>query len=103
MDGLTEGRMVHYVLSEWDAKAINEKLDNAIQRGDRDVVGNQAIAGQHVPAVVVRVWSGELGMVNLKCLLDGSTDYWATSRRFHYPAAPGDLFEPQTWHWIEKA
>lgn len=89
MDGLTEGRIVHYVLPNND----------------------------HRPAVVVRVWNKEEGYVNLQVFTDGSNDryaypdvvgsilddidrgiMWVTSV---YP----DLEDkkPNTWHWIEPA
>jgi hypothetical protein len=93
MDGLTEGRKVHYVMPN----------------------------GQHRPADVVRVWNDQ-GMVNLQVQMDGSNDagyteaeraklkdfgidpeqvkhghIWRTSIRFSEEPVPG------TWHWIEKA
>jgi len=88
MEGLTEGRIVHYVLSN----------------------------GQHRPAIVVRNWSnpdipGSDGMANLIVFSDGSNDrgvvggnatdqglFWATSA--HYDA---EGCKHHTWHWIEKA
>jgi hypothetical protein len=86
MEGLIEGRIVHYVLAN----------------------------GQHRPAIVVRNWSnpaipGSDGMVNLIVFADGSNDYeaiqgatelgmfWATS--VHYDPA-GKMHH--TWHWIER-
>ncbi len=100
MQGLTEGRVVHYVLSE----GRNE--------------------GQHRSAIVVRNWSnsdipGSDGMVNLMVFTDGYNDgletvfsseqdktitmrcidlvVWRTS--VHY----SETKEPGTWHWIEAA
>lgn len=88
MEGLIEGRIVHYVLSN----------------------------GQHRPAIVVRDWSnpdlpGSDGMVNLIVFADGTNDmgavggtytaqgiFWATSA--HYSP---DGTEHHTWHWIERA
>lgn len=110
MEGLTEGRIVHYILDDADAKAINQrrkdadlarnqratnKVDAINVQGFQEHVGNQAEAGMHVPMVIVRVWSQETGMVNGKALLDGNDDLWVTSR------ALGD--GPGTWHWIEKS
>lgn len=86
MEGLTEGRIVHYVMPD----------------------------GEHRPAVVVKVWnlSGTPeGYVNLVVLVDGANDLhyaslpnvpdrvtlWETSK--HYSEGK----EPGTWHWIEKA
>lgn len=92
MEGLTEGRIVHFVMPN----------------------------GDHRPAVVVNVWhvSGQCeGYVNLQVFTDGSNDlhglpddfnddaregikrglYWATSKCY------SETKEPNTWHWIEKA
>jgi len=77
MEGLTEGRIVHFVLEN----------------------------GQHRPAIVVKVWNKSTGYVNLQVFTDGGNDgeqyasgqYWATS------VMPSETHEPRTWHWIEKA
>ena len=82
MDGLTVGRIVHYVLSN----------------------------GEHRAAIVVRDWQEPSGSVNLYVFLDGANDtntahgaeyapgvIWATSA--HYDAA-GD--KEHTWHWPER-
>lgn len=80
MDGLTEGRMVHYVL----------------QTGPSD--------GQHRPALVVKVWNKDTGVANLTVFPDwendglfGSGSFWATSVQYSEEPKPG------TWHWIERA
>ena len=92
MDGLTEGRIVHYVLDQGPSK------------------------GEHRPAVVVKVWrvqeqGGEIrppwnGCCNLQVLTDGDGGngndglprlLWQTSVLYDPDGAPG------TWHWIEKA
>lgn len=85
MEGLTEGKIVHYVLSN----------------------------GEHRAAIVVRVFeSGKPhGLANLIVFSDGANDardvsgnvseqglFWATSA--HYDPAGT---EHHTWHWIEKA
>jgi hypothetical protein len=112
MDGLTTGRMVHYVLSYEDAKQINrrrtdsgsihKRMDSGTwPEGAQAHIGNAVDMGEHVPAVIVYVWS-DSGMVNLKCLLDGNDDYWASSIPYESgepPVAPSI----RTWHWIEKA
>lgn len=89
MDGLTEGRIVHFVMPN----------------------------GEHRPAMVVKVWSKEVGRCNLQVFTDGNNDaqvvvasnfaatsqvksglWWQTSIAFDdQDKAPG------TWHWIEKA
>lgn len=81
MDGLTEGRIVHFVTA----------------------------AGEHRPAIVVRVWRDLQerypGYSNLQVFTDGSNDgdwgrpnvVWETS--VAYSEEP----KPRTWHWIERA
>lgn len=90
MEGLTEGRIVHYVLPD---------------NGD----GLCKSVGAHRPAMVVLVcpkeWGYPDGAVNLMVFVDGSNDVqnfkghplWATS--VQYSENP----QPDTWHWIEKA
>lgn len=103
MDGLTPGRIVHYVLSETDVESIDEKRKQANniplpQRvpGVEYTEGNHVEAGQHCAMVIVQVWNTE-GMVNGKVLLDGKDTLWVTSRKY------SDAKEPHSWHWIEKA
>jgi hypothetical protein len=92
MEGLTEGRIIHYVLNEGPDK------------------------GQHRPAVIVRVWRSntpeggskapENGCSNLQVFTDSDADrkyndelppvMWKTSVLYDENCAPG------TWHWIEK-
>lgn len=84
MDGLTEGRMVHFVMGD-DSNHPNS----------------------HRPAVVVNAWGGNPpeGRVNLQVFTDFGNDgkayesgtHWATS--VPYSEDP----KPYTWHWIEKA
>lgn len=88
MDGLTEGRIVHYVLSN----------------------------GEHRPAIVVKVWGSAAcdGYINLQVFTDGANDIdamlsdadetnirsgicWITSVCYDENKAN------HTWHWIEKA
>jgi hypothetical protein len=86
MDGVTEGRIVHYVLNE----------------------GNNI--GAHRPAMIVNSWPDiaqyqDEGRVNLHVFPDFGNDgamynsgsYWATS-------VPNDetTKAPGTWHWIER-
>lgn len=91
MEGLTEGRTVHYVLPDGPN------------------------AGEHRPAIVVKVWRLEdaagtkhppdNGYSNLVVFVDGTNDgvqfggciLWATS--VVYSEEP----IPRTWHWIERA
>lgn len=88
MDGLTEGRLVHYVMPD----------------------------GQHRPAMVVKVWNKQDGYINLQVFTDGSNDTmipdeWENSK----PAIASGIWWRTsilpdetdkaigTWHWIEKA
>lgn len=82
----TVGRIVLYTLNDGDAKAINNARD--CQQGTEPrthfnkhcPAGNHAAAGDVCAAVVVRVFDPSRWTVNLKVLLDGTDDYWATSR-----------------------
>jgi hypothetical protein len=87
MEGLTEGRMVHFVLPD----------------------GNNT--GEHRPAIVVKVWRNgsdtipDDGSSNLQVFTDSLNDgtqyagglVWRTSVSYDEAQKPG------TWHWIEKA
>lgn len=92
LQGLSEGRIVHYVLDAGRSK------------------------GQHRPAIVVRDWKQENGLVQLQVFTDGWNDgfnevhqgehgivtlssnvIWRTS--VHYD----ENHEPGTWHWPERA
>lgn len=88
MEGLIEGRMVHFVLPE--------------NRGYFP-----SVVGEHRPAIVVRVWDAKTGYVNLQVVVDGMNDcpnaklagcplVWETSVVYDEAKAPG------TWHWIER-
>jgi hypothetical protein len=91
MEGLTEGRMVHYVLSEWDESTTVKPAPNQ---------------GEHRPAVVVKVW-GASGTSNLQVFTDSDPKQqtndcrpplmWKTSVVYDETGKPG------TWHWIERA
>lgn len=98
MEGLTEGRIVHYILSEDDAKWI---MKRRAEKGEQS--GNLPWAGQHYPAIVVAVFKNEFGGkedgVNLQVFLDGYDTHWVCSRKFTEP----DQNIQGTWHWIEKA
>jgi hypothetical protein len=82
MQGLVEGRIVHYVLPE------NDGVRNS---------------GRHVPAMIVKVWH-ESGTSNLLLFTDindlteqASPTVWRTSIVY------SENKEPNTWHWIEQA
>lgn len=97
MEGLVEGRIVHFVLTT--------NLDK-----EKSVVCR--------PAIIVNAWDGRLedGMVNLQVFLDGRNDealfpksqmadflnigmpltVWATSVKY------SETKEVGTWHWPER-
>ena len=105
MEGLTIGRIVHYVLTEQDAEEISRRrtsshnINQAVAAnewptGAQAHIGNSVRAGDHVAAIVVCVFNEETGMANLHCILDGTDCFWATSR---------DMGEGEfTWHWPER-
>lgn len=83
------GRIVIYTCSREDAEQINrrradarDRMDwhRAIKSGAQVHVGNAAEEGSRYPAVVVACWGNTpQAAVNLKVLLDGTDDFWATS------------------------
>jgi hypothetical protein len=82
MDGLTEGRIVHYVLPDGPN------------------------AGEHRAAMIARIWERSSGYVNLWVFQDGTNDglgfsaapTWTTSVPYSE-----DTHVYRTWHWIERA
>lgn len=98
------GRIVHYMLGENDAAVINKRRDDfdkarytdkrpeVEETGFQAHLGNRAEAGQVFPAIIVRVFGG--AAANLKVLLDGSDDFWATSR------SEGE--GPFRWTWPQR-
>ena len=84
----TLGRTLLYILTAQDATFINN-----IPRSRSGGMGSTTAEGDVLPAVVVRIHDpkAERPLVNLKVLLDGNDDYWATSR------TEGD--GPGTWSW----
>lgn len=82
----TIGRIVHYILSEYDAEQINKRRADAFKNKPTIVkdatgyvahVGNEAKAGQVLPLIITRVWSDTL--VNGQLVLDGNDSLWKTS------------------------
>lgn len=99
----TIGRIVHYRLSEDDAKQINrrrttgksiaDRIATRVQRleagaeealawpvGAQAHIGNEAHEGDAYPMLITRVW-GETptSAVNGQCFLDGNDVLWVTS------------------------
>lgn len=104
------GRIVHYTLSEFDPAVIDQQSPEIV---DGQRVRNGVRAGDVYPAVVVAVFDAASGCANLRVLLDGRADYWATSRCWDNPEAIATRFSPSpnhdgpgyqggTWHWPER-
>ena len=80
MEGLTEGRMVHFVMPD----------------------------GEHRAAVIVRVWRPQTpanpGYSNLTVFTDWGNDGTGneTGLRRETSICYSEAKEPQTWHWIER-
>jgi hypothetical protein len=86
LKGLSEGRIVHYVLAEHDT-------------------ARTSAVGAHRAAIVVNPWrdmNRDDGYSNLLVFCDGSNDgvpdvvLWVTSR------VMSEGKEPGTWHWPER-
>jgi len=103
MQGLTVGRIVHYVLTDQDVEQINRRRVPTVGHGEnwpqgaQAHVGSPALTGDHIPMLVVRVWPESDSLINGQCFLDGNDVLWVTSRVFNEDKVMG------TWHWIEKA
>lgn len=78
MDGLSEGRIVRYVLPDGPS------------------------AGQIRPAIVVRVWDQGNGCANLHVFLDGSNDEGANAWQTSCVFDPEER-KPGTWHWPTRS
>lgn len=92
----TTGRTVLYVLSETDCAAIRQQRERrkaAGLIGENESPGNPVQPGDIVPAVIVRVWSEENGLMNGQAILDGPDSLWLMSRH------RDDAKTPHTWHW----
>jgi hypothetical protein len=90
---LTEGRIVRYVLSEYDVKQINEA-----RAKDASRVGNPVYAGAAFPAICVRVFEkSDNPAANLQVFLDGNDSLWVTSRK-----RGNNYLDLGTWLWPER-
>lgn len=104
------GRSVHYELSEQDAAAITKRrYDFQKSNGGKSETGFQAHVGNRVdsgdvfPATIVRVNGTEPHQtVNLRVILDGTDDYWATSRSERVTPdelSDGEVQTAARWFW----
>ena len=104
MEGCVPGRIVYYVVSEQAAAEIMRRRTTGGSIAERLKVlawpvgaqahlGNDVKAGDIYPAMMLRVW-GTSGCSNLKVMLDGSDEYWATSVSYDESKIPG------SWHWM---
>jgi hypothetical protein len=110
IEGLKPGRIVYFVLNEQQVAEITRRRTTGKSIADRMAIvsmgitgwpagaqahiGNEVRGGDICPAMVLKVWSTDSGCSNLKVMLDGSDEYWATSVNFDATKAPG------TWHWM---
>lgn len=89
----TVGRIVLYSVSAEQAERINRRPDWHHLSGVQVHFGNEATEGSVYPAMVVAVWGNTpTCAVNLKVMLDGTDELWATS------VSVGD--RPGTFHWM---
>lgn len=98
----TVGRIVLFKVNADQAEQINRRRRDAFAKiewhrehktGAQVHIGNEAKEGSVYPAVVVAVWGdAPTSPVNLKVLLDGTDDFWATS------VVVGE--EPGNYHWM---
>ena len=104
------GRIVLYALSSQDvdqirrrrttSESIRERLDlREWPAGAQAHMGNSVGDGQLVPAMIVAVWGP--ACVNLRCILDGTDEFWATSRNLYtQPSEDAPATPPQgMWIW----
>lgn len=104
-EGLVKGRIVYFVFDVASAEEVTRRRTTGptIARrlqdqpptwpaGAQAHIGNHVQAGDVCPAMVVAVLGGD--QVNLKVMLDGSDEYWATS--VHY----SEEKLQRSWHWM---
>ncbi|MCU1301748.1 MAG: hypothetical protein JWQ87_2032 [Candidatus Sulfotelmatobacter sp.] len=102
MSTVTVGRTVLYVLSKYDAEAINGRRaageNHSLAGGAQQHIGNYHNEGDVVPLTVVRVWPDEFGPgipgINGQAVLDGNDSLWVTSVK--------EGTETGTWRWPSR-
>jgi hypothetical protein len=111
MEGLIEGRIVHYVLTEDDTKQIGRRrttgfeiakliCDEKWPKGAQAHMGNMVKAGDHYPMIICKVWDKQSGSINGQVMLDGCDTFWVCSKLPETEIA--GKYKPGTWHWIER-
>ena len=86
MATLSVGKIVQYVLSEEDAKQINQRRLEGVGHG------NQVSVGDVVPVIVVLPNNDKASTFNGQAFLDGNDVLWITSVPYDATSTPG------TWH-----
>lgn len=108
MNTPTIGRIVQYRLTASDASEIDRRRTTRNDIADRIAsgswpmgaqahLGNPVREGDVYPAIIVSVWDAKAGTVNLRVLLDGTDEFWATSRCESLGVEPHPL--PGHWGW----
>ena len=82
----TVGRIVLYCMAQWDIDALTK------QRAQTGGSFNSVNVGDVLPGVVVNVFGHDC--INIKVFMDGTDDYWATSRSVSEEPEPGKF------HWM---
>ena len=111
----TLGRIVLYTLNDSDVQQIDRRrttgaaiaeriaydsgdpMMKAWPAGAQAHMGNSVTPGQQVPAIITAVWPTS---VNLRCILDGTDEFWATSRLCYTPEGDHPTAAPMgMWQW----
>jgi hypothetical protein len=97
MDKLVEGAKVVYVLSEQEAKSINQHI---AKYPDQQAVGTKVVEGQRTMATVVRSRGpNDAGEERLALRLDGTTP----SEKAYHVGASDVRYMDGAWHKVENS
>lgn len=102
MEGVSIGRIVHYVVGANDAAEASRRRVQGAGHGEgwpqgaQAHTGNPVSEGGHLPMIITSV-HGDAGMVNGQVFLDGNDSLWVTSRDY------SEEHKAATWHWPERA